>query len=60
MLAQTDKGKTTVIINYNEYSKKVHTFLADNLHLHQKRFHRPVPKSHTENITTMHPNRRET
>jgi len=36
MLVETDKGKTIVIINSNEYSKKVHTFLTDNFHLLQK------------------------
>jgi len=34
---QSNKGKTTVIINAEEYSKKVHTFITDNnFHLIQK------------------------
>jgi len=37
MLVQAEKGKTTVIVNSDEYSKKVHTFLTDNkFHLLQK------------------------
>ena len=30
MPIQVDKGKTIVIINSDEYSKKVHTFLTNN------------------------------
>jgi hypothetical protein len=37
MIAQTDKGKTTLIIYTDEYSEKIHTFLADNeIHTFQK------------------------
>lgn len=37
MIAQTDKGKTTVIIYKDEYAEKIHTFLADNeIHTLQK------------------------
>lgn len=37
MFVQVKKGKTIVIINSDEYSKKVHTFLTDNnFHLLQK------------------------
>jgi nitrous oxidase accessory protein NosD len=30
MIAQIDKGKTTVIIYKEEYAEKIHTFLTDN------------------------------
>jgi hypothetical protein len=30
MLVRTDKGKITVIINKDEYTKKVHNFLKEN------------------------------
>jgi predicted CoA-binding protein len=30
IISQADKGKTVVIINSDEYSKKVHTFLTSN------------------------------
>jgi hypothetical protein len=30
MIVRADKGKTMVIINSDEYSKKVHTFLTEN------------------------------
>jgi hypothetical protein len=30
VIAQVDKGKTIVIIDVNEYAKKVHTFLTEN------------------------------
>jgi uncharacterized protein YjcR len=37
IIVQADKGKTIVIINTEEYSKKVHTFVIDNnFHLIQK------------------------
>jgi hypothetical protein len=32
ILVQADNGKTIVIINSDEYSKKVHTILTDNFH----------------------------
>ena len=36
MFFQADKGKTIVIINSEEYSKKIHSFLTDNFHSLQK------------------------
>jgi hypothetical protein len=30
MLVRTDKGKITVIINKDQYTKKVHNFLTEN------------------------------
>jgi hypothetical protein len=36
ILVQADKGKTVVVINSEDYSKKVQTFLTDNFHLIQR------------------------
>jgi hypothetical protein len=60
ILVQADKRKTIIIINSEEYSKKVQTFLTDNnFHSLQKRPYRQVPTTDIENMTAMQTNYRQ-
>jgi hypothetical protein len=56
MIAQTDKGKTALIIYKDGYSEKIHTFLTDNeIHTFQKNPIKKDQKHIQENLQKSNP-----